>query len=570
MRLWPGILSALLVVGLGAVSDWYARSDYMTDAISYLDISTAIRDGNWLLVFNPYWSIGYPLVLTATRWMFPPGPQGEWTAIHVVNLVIFVSTYLSFVYLLKMAQAYLARINGVEEFGPGSGFVLAIGTAFFLLLQLMIETVARVNPDLLVSGVFFLGTAVSLQFSLNPRIKTAILLGLILGFGYLVKAIFLPIAAFLLLGLLLLILTRSRAERPAMISKIAWVLPAMAVLTVPYIAALSMTVGFFTLGETGNLNYAWNVNHLPAATHWQGGTADAGKPIHPTQMVLQSPHVFVFPEPFHVTYPPWFNPFYWYQGYHRHFSIGNQLAALKKNLSFLEHFFVRGPRAMAALFLVALSLFFFKQRVVWWKRLLALWPIYLPSILAMGGYTMVVIEPRYLVGFWLVLLTMPFVALFAPTSLLSRRVAYAMTILVALVCAGVLAENQKETFLRAIHHETYLVNNQWKAGLYLNQIGVKPGEKVASVHGGMVCTWAKVSGVQIVAELPLIGVDSVGQDKLEDDYQLFARDPAVQQTVFALFKQAGATLVVMLDADEPPQGADWQPVPGTDWWIHRL
>jgi hypothetical protein len=510
MRLWPGILAALVVVGLGWLDDWYGRFEYMTDGISYLDIAKAIHDGDWHLVFSPYWSIGYPLILAATRGLFPDGPQGEWTAAHVVNLIVFVATYLSFVYFLKVAQDFLTKISRVENPGAGFGFLVAIGTAFFLLLNLLVSTVERVNPDLLVTGVFLLSTALSLQFLVEQRFRTAVLLGLLLGFGYVVKAIFLPLAGFILLAVGLVILRCPRAELPPTIAKSACVLAAMAVLAVPYIATNSITAGFFTLGETGSLNYAWNVNHLPGVVHWQGAPVQ-GTPVHPTQLVLASPHVYVFAEPFHVTYPPWFNPFYWYQGYDHYFSAGNELAALKKNLTVLRHFFLRGPRAMAAVAVVALSFFFFRRRAMWWQRLLALWPVYLPALLAIAGYTMVVIEPRYLIAFWLIALTTPFIALFTPTPLIARWASFVVAGLVVVGCGAVVAENERDTFHRAIHHETYLGNPQWKAGLYLTQIGIRPGDKVASVHGGMVCTWAKVSGVHIVAEIPLIGDDTVGR-----------------------------------------------------------
>jgi hypothetical protein len=338
-------------------------------------------------------------------------------------------------------------------------------------------------------------------------------------------------------------------------------------VVVPYVAANSSAVGFFSLGESGGLNYAWSVNHLPQGIHWQGGPGDAGRPIHPTAMVLTSPHVFAFAEPFHVTYPPWFNPFYWNEGYRQHFKVGNQLAALEANLTFLGHFFLRGPRAITALALAALGLFFLKERMIWWRRLLALWPFHLPSILAVGIYVMVVIEPRYLVGFLIVILTAPLVALFTPSPLISPRASFALTLLVVLACAAVLVENEKDPFLRMIHHECYLSNDQWKAGLYLAEIGLPPGEKVAAVHGGLQCTWAKVSGAQIVAEL---GENIVAPNEEESDFHLFARDPAVQQTVFALFRQAGAKLAVVRGADVPLQGPGWEQVPGTAMWFHGL
>jgi hypothetical protein len=568
--LWPELLATLLVVVFGALDDWYYRFDYMADAMSYLDISDAIRAGHWSLALSPYWSIGYPFLVAIARGLFPDGPQGEWMAVHAANLVVFVTTYLSFVYLLKVAQAHLARAGCEEATGASSIFVLTIGTAFFLLFQLLIGAAARVNPDLLVSGVFFLGTALALRLSIDPRPRTAVLFGLVLGVGYVVKAIFLPLAAFLVLVVLLSGLAHGRAERSVAISQLALALTAMAILVVPYVAAISFSAGSFTLGETGNLNYAWNVNHVPSDIHWQGGPGDAGQPLHPTQMVLESPHVFVFSEPFHVTYPPWFNPFYWYQGVRHPFHLENEIAAVKANLAFLMRLFLRGARGMPALFLLALGFLFLRQWRSWWRRMLSLWPVVVPSLVAIGGYVLVVVETRYVTGFFVVLFTAPFVALFAPTPLLSRRGCQAVVALVALICAMLVCANEMGTWGRAIRHESYLSDDEWRTGLYLSGLGIHPGDKVAAVNCGMICTWARVSGAHVVAEIPDLVESAVPPDVGTHDLHLFVSDPAVQQTVLALFKQAGATMVVLLSQTEPVQGPGWEQVPGTDYWVRQI
>jgi len=85
MKLVLAFAVTLVVVGAASVEDWYGRFDYGPDAISYLEISKAISHGDWTLALSPYWSIGYPLVLSAMRRLFPEGPQGEWTAVHVVK-----------------------------------------------------------------------------------------------------------------------------------------------------------------------------------------------------------------------------------------------------------------------------------------------------------------------------------------------------------------------------------------------------------------------------------------------------------------------------------------------------
>jgi hypothetical protein len=70
-----------------------------------------------------------------------------------------------------------------------------------------------------------------------------------------------------------------------------------------------------------------------------------------------------------------------------------------------------------------------------------------------------------------------------------------------------------------------------------------------------------------VAEVGNFAYDPNDQDK---DLQLFTRSPEVQQTVFKLFRQAGAVVVVARYLPEPPHGDGWVLVPGTPFWVHRL
>jgi hypothetical protein len=566
-NLFLGTLTGLLVAALGTWEDWFGRFDYAGDAISYLDIAKAIRHGEWSLALNPYWSIGYPMILAATRWMFPSGPQGEWLGIHVVNLVIFLATYVSFLYLLKVTMAYLAGVIGLGSAGPHGRFVFTIGSSIFILLQLLVGNVSRVNPDLLVSGAFFLLTALALQFCLRPSVKIAVLMGVLAGLGYVLKAAFLPESATVFFTVLLYGLTRLPGERLPAVSRLAWALPAMALVILPYVAALSEVLGAFTLGESGSLNYAWSVNGLPHWDNWQGGSAQLGMPVHPSHLLLRNPPIFAFAEPFPVTYPPWYNSFYWYEGYRHFFSVEKQLSAVRFNFDILRSFCLRGPRSLAVVALVATGIFLLKDRHVWWKRLLALWPLYLPSIIAIGLYLLVVIELRYVVGFLIVLLSALFLPLFVPTPLVGKRVGLMLAVLVAVISVTVLAANNRDVIGRAIHHQSYTDAEQWRVGLYLAQSKVRSGEKVALARNTGPVGWAYIGDVHIVAEM---GNSTFDREDGKRDFELFTKSPEIQQTAFKLFRQAGAVLVVAYDVEGPLAGQGWEPVPGTQSWIHRL
>jgi hypothetical protein len=571
-----GVIVGLIVIGSATLEDWYGRTYYAQDALGYLDSYQAIDRGDWRVALTPQWSIGYPLILSATRSMFPSGPQGEWTAIHVVNLIIFLATYLAFLYFLKVAATYTAWVNGAKSSDPeddGNGYLFLIGTSVFVLWQVIIGNVSRVSPDLPISGVFFLVTATCLDFFMRPSAKTAVILGFFIGLGYVFKAGFLPASVLTFLIVLLHTWIYSAGNRVAVLSKLAWALPVIALVALPYAAALSSAVGKFTFGESGSINYAWHVNHLPANCNWQGGTPPFGTPIHPTHLVLNNPPVFIFAEPFPVTYAPWYNIPYFYEGYHHFFSLRNQLSAIKTNLSEFRKFFIGGDHAgakgLVAVILLAGALFLLKQRQVWWKRLAASWPLYLLTIVPIGVYVLVHIEPRYVIGPMIALVVIPFLPLFVPKPLISRRAASGLAIFLVLGCAGITVANRMDVVHQVCSHKTYLDDGAWKAGLYLHQMGVQPGDKIAAVGPGSSLddTWAYVCGAHIVGE---IGNFAYDPDNQKQDLQLFAGSPEVQETVFNLFRQAGAEVVVARYLDGTPQGDGWEKVPDSPFWVHRL
>lgn len=200
---------------------------------------------------------------------------------------------------------------------------------------------------------------------------------------------------------------------------------------------------------------------------------------------------------------------------------------------------------------------------------MALWPLYLLAFGPIGIYLLVHIEPRYVIGPMIVLLVIPFLPLFLPTQLISRRAGYALVIFVAVGSAAILVGNSKDVLHRAIHGEANTGDMAWRIGVYLPQLGVHPGDKVAAVGIGSSLddTWAYVGGVHIVAEIGNYAFDRENQEK---DLQLFTSSPEVQQTVFNLFRQAGAVVVVVRDLPESPQGPGWVRLLDTPWWIHRL
>src|SRR6266542_1198976 len=111
----------------------------------------------------------------------------------------------------------------------------------------------------------------------------------------------------------------------------AWMRSAPALLGLvlvagPFIVALSAARHRLTFGDAGKLNYLWHVNRLPIF-HWQGDTR-YGTPRHPTRKIFEHPAVYEFGSPLNATYPPWYDPSYWYEGATPRFELSQQMPAL--------------------------------------------------------------------------------------------------------------------------------------------------------------------------------------------------------------------------------------------------
>ena len=316
------LLLGSVVMACGLLEAWFGRPELFGDDISYLDVANMIRVGDWRAAFNPLWSIGYPLLLVLVRPFFPAGLHGEFTAVFALNITIYLATWLSFVWFLSTAADFIDT-----NLTP---LVLTVAACVFVVVQIGFGKVSSVGPDQLVVCLFFLACGLLLRFSQQPTIANGMRLGTVLGVGFVVKAVFLPLSVIFITAALLPF--RSRLPRKAALSVSGGVL----LFLLPYAAGLSWAVGRPTLGESGQLNYAYHVNQLPHWMGWQGGPPRLGIPLHPVHLLRDHPAVFGFGEPFHVTYPPQFNLHFWYDGYNHCFSTLNAIRSITTNLHEFE------------------------------------------------------------------------------------------------------------------------------------------------------------------------------------------------------------------------------------------
>src|SRR5262249_27237903 len=93
---------------------------------------------------------------------------------------------------------------------------------------------------------------------LGPSPRRSLGLGVLLGVGYLTKAVLFPLGLVVLLASALAAGGVRRAARHLAVTG-----GAFALVAGPFIAALSLSCARPTIGETGRLNYAWYAAGLP-------------------------------------------------------------------------------------------------------------------------------------------------------------------------------------------------------------------------------------------------------------------------------------------------------------------
>jgi len=604
------LLTSLLILSLGAVEDLYGNTDrgdiYGSDAVQYLDIARAFQQHDFHSALNPLWSQGYPALLAAARPLFAAGPVGDWHNTRAINFAIFTADYLAFLFLLtglfrsrsftdllRSHSAPKARLITARGETPGTAsedseraegptqiFLWSSALAIFFVTQVCIGQVSHVNPDELVTTLFFVACGLLvriLNVSTSKTLRLGALLGLTLGLGFIAKAVFLVLGSALLAFFALALFIKRRKLAPVLAAATIFVL-----IVGSYGAALSRAVGHSTLGEAGSINYAWHVNRLQKWVHWQGGVQpateawpkasiahfaqwetfppDFGTPVHPTTVLQTSPVVYGFAAPIHATYVPYFDPPYFYAGYHHLFRLRYQLIALVKNFGDLAQVVLTQPLFIA--FALALLVLLSEPRIrrAFLPSLRRHWLLPTLALTGIAIYLPVHLEGRYLAGFLAVLLlTLLFAAFELPPSPNRLRVA---GLLLLLGFTGSLIGYQLPAWRNLARHTSPSNNIEWLRGQALLAQHLPSNAQIGVIHWtpNLQSDWAYIAHVQITSEIAS-----------PQDMDLFWKSsPAQQQATLETFRRAGAVAVIAINKPLSAGGPSWQHLPNTDLWIYRF
>ena len=538
-----------LGIVLAAIQSWLWRFTLSNDTVSYLDMGDYFFHGHPEAIVNGLWSPLYAFLLGATVTLFRTSIYSEYPAVHVLLFLIFVLALGCFEFLLRQLQLVRVRFAGNGSVAEADWAWIVIAHVIFLWASLERIRVSETNPDMLLAAFFYLACGLLARIaSGRGSWATFAALGLALGLGYLTKAAMLPLT-FILVATAFAISRRQRAK--VLVSTCVFLL-----IAAPYVIALSIQKGRFTVGESGKYNYAVHVNGIPRH-HWQGENPSTGTPLHPTRKIWDSPAVYEFKTPIPGTYPQWYDPSYWYDGITPKFHWRQMFFTLRYNLraevaSLLGALDGVLPLALLLLFSVARR----KRQIA--GNLSRLLFLVVPAILGLGLYACVHYEERYAGGFY----TVGFCCLFFAvlweneprTGVLNRGIALLLTLMLVFTSRS-FASPPRQVFGISDFPQTVAED--------IANMGLRPGDQIASLNfvNLSIVHWARLDRLKIIEEIyywPNSG---------EGTTSFWKADRATQEQVLKLFKASGARALISSDAPSGLDASQWSRVGDTDYYL---
>ena len=526
-----------------------SRFNMNVDGISYLDLAGAYFTHNWNAAVNGYWSPLYPWLLGATMRLFRAPVYWESTLVHALNCILFLISMGAFeLYLREVCRRNRATAAADDSVRPLPEWVIqAWGYSLFLYAGLVWISVDIVTPDQCVAAVTYLAAALVLRIHTeHPHRKWYAVLGVLLGVGYLTKAVLMPVGLLTLITIPFWATPEKFQKRLVRASLTAFF---FAVVAAPLVIALSLSKGRLTSGDTGKINYAQTVDGLGNYAYWQG-EGNLGVPKHPARKLWSNPDVYEFAAPVGGTYPLWYDTSYWHEGVKARFELFGQLRVLKR--TFRELASCLGEQGALIVVLVSLILVDFGA-YNYWKQIGSAWPVWLPAVFAIGLYLLVWFETRLVANFLTIIGVLCFGAVRLIPSAAARRITAGLALTAAafsvLAVGFVATKNSYASVFKPRH-------TQWEVAQALAQSGVRPGDGVATIiDHRMGDYWARLAQVRIIEDIPF-----------EQAPKLVTLDSDSRDQLIGILQTAGAKAVVT--TPEPPKGTGlpWKRLGETEYF----
>ena len=540
---------------LGALDAWAARFTMFPDGVAYLDVGDAFWRGDWHNAISAYWSPLYPWTLGFFLKIFKPSSYWEYPLVHLVNFLFYVAALACFEFFLREfiehTRPGIADVDREIALPEWAWYVA--GYSAFVVSALFLITVRFPSGDMAVEGVIFVASALILKIrggKATSRMFTV--LGLVLGIGYLAKAVmFLMSAPFLVVAAAAnwrVTGDPKSALRMAGISALFFAFAAS-----PFVLSLSREKGRPTFGDSGKINYAMSVNKV------QFFIPEGTSAKHPVRRLAALPRAFEYATPVGGTYPLWFDPSYWHEGIEPHFSLAQQLRML--GLSALTCAWISFNIFLGLVMSTAIFVLYLVAPGIWRCLILARqrWELWIPAVAGIGLYFLVVIEPRYVAALFCLLWLVGLSGVRLPAGTSSRRLIAGIVIALA-GTTSLISLWQSSRAARGVemgekHIATPIC---WRLADALRSFGLQPGDKIA-----VVATWlvpdqeasyvARLARVRIVAEAR--------------PEEFWGADDSTRLKFASEVAQAGAGAILAYQPPRSPPG--WERLAGSDYYVFR-
>ncbi len=480
------------IIGIlaGATLTYTTRHFINGDAINYIEMGEAFRQGNVRDFINLTASPGYAVLLGLTQSLLNTNSWTEVPLLKGVNFVLLLIGMWACDFLLRSLKKSYASLIHKGICLPWF-MVMALAYAMFLFCALVWITPKLVAPDMATFSTTLLSTAMILQIRETPEsYRPYLWLGVLLGAAYLFKTFFFSFSLMFLGAAAIACGSIKRA-----IPRITLSLVSMLLVSALWIIPLSMKLGTISYGETGALNYAIYVKA-------------EGKGRYCPVILDANPEVLLYKTDFveKCTRPATFDPGYWKVGMKPVFDLKMHLTLVFEHA--LQICSDKPWLFLAVLIWIAWNI---KARGFQFRELSAFAiPLYLavPSLVGILMYSMIHVEMRYIAPFiFLVFLGVVLCLRYDTANHSSMRNAIIgafgmLAVILALLAVsvidqsvrGLISAGSKPTYKEA-YSELFAVKD------YLQNQGLRPGDQVAVIAYPPIY-WARISGVKISAEIP--------------------------------------------------------------------
>lgn len=550
-RNWRPAFWICALVGGGGLQAWTLRHFIELDGISYLDIAWGYAHGDWHQAINAYWSPLFSWVLAVVLRLSHAGRRHELIALHAMNFGFFVASIAAFDFLRREIRSRRKNNGGrATQFALGSGAFALIAYSVFLYGSRYMLGAWLDQPDILVAAIVFLDTALLVRIAGGDRrFRTFVAFGVLLGLGYLTKTFLFPLGVVFLVCAFFAAQPVRRAAAHLAVASLLF-----AAIAGSWIAVISRAEKRFTFGTVGGIAYFIYSHGLQSGDIWFGG-ATQGFPIHAVARVMDSPEVLLFPAPKGTgeTFPPMFDPGYYLAGAENQLTLHGEIEISRQTLPAIGRLLSQEKVLLAGI-LILMLLTGVRTFV---RETLKLWPVWVPSALALTAYATVQIEARLVEPFIVIVWVALFAAVCLPAADSAARVSsYVVGVIALFLCLPVAQAivGDAQVLRSPVERHNLDLGAQWQVAEGLHNDGLAPGDRVAIIGNDFhnMEYWAQLDELTIVGEVPE-----------SDTTSFWSMAPDARNKILDIFASAGAkaALTYRIPAGVPRAG--WQTIGGT-------